>query len=49
MRAGCRRRVGNDARGHEVSHHVGCGGEGGRDVAQFDMLTAEVDTHVDVA
>jgi hypothetical protein len=34
---------------HEVGNHVGCWGEGGCDIAQFDMLAAEVDAHVDVA
>jgi hypothetical protein len=35
--------------GHEVGNHVGCGGERGCDIAQFDTLATEVDAHVDVA
>jgi hypothetical protein len=29
--------------GHEVSNHVGFGGKGCGDIAQFDMLATEVD------
>jgi hypothetical protein len=35
--------------GHEVGDHVGRRSEGGGNIAQLDMLAAEVDAHVDVA
>ena len=34
--------------GHEVGDHVGRRSESGGDIAQLDMLAAEVDAHVDV-
>ena len=34
---------------HEVGDHIRCVREGGSNIAQFKMLAAEVDAHVDVA
>ena len=35
--------------GHKVSNHFRCRGKGGSNVAQLNLLAAEVDAHVDVA
>jgi hypothetical protein len=35
--------------GHEVGDHIRCGGKSGSNIAQLNMLAAEVDAHVDVA
>jgi hypothetical protein len=35
--------------GHEVGDHIRCGRKGGSNIAQLNMLAAEVDAHVDVA
>ena len=35
--------------GHEVGIHVGCGGKGCVNIAEFDMLATEVDAHIKMA
>jgi len=35
--------------GHEVGDHIRRRGKGGGNIAQLNMLAAEVDAHVDVA
>ena len=35
--------------GHEVGDHIRRGGKGGGNIAQLNMLAAEVDAHVHVA
>ena len=35
--------------GHEVGDHIRRGGKAGSNIAQINMLAAEVDAHVDVA